>query len=61
VKAKVDRMADQFRDLIHDTEVRLDRRTTHRTFHRLPAGVSDHPVGSTYRGFPRLRSTQPEK
>ena len=29
VKAKVDRMADQFRDLLHGTEVRLDKRSRH--------------------------------
>ena len=29
MKAKVDRMADQIRDLLHGTEVRLDRRSRH--------------------------------
>jgi len=29
VNAKVDRMADQIRDLLHGTEVRLDQRRRH--------------------------------
>lgn len=29
MKAKVDRMADQIRDLLHGTEVRIDRRSRH--------------------------------
>lgn len=29
MKAKVDRMADQIRDLLHGTEVRLDKRSRH--------------------------------
>jgi len=29
VNAKVDRMADQIRDLLHGTEVRIDQRSRH--------------------------------